>query len=527
MSIEYSPTISRAHKLGRYDRISTRPIIVYFVDSCDTEYIISVANRLKGTVYHINRDFPQEITNARRTLCPIYKDLLKDYPDSKISIVYPAKIIKDGRAYADMFPQWSLGMQGRRFQYFSNKLFYPSTQSHNPPERAERFFKGRSLNVERRATDTDTNTGSSPKRNDRHDLLARRPGPVGLGFHHGEVHHTPRLFRSWRRTPSPRGNNGARGHATASVNRILLDSQRATGSSQPNRNGEHINRPQVSTFGSPPDTTHLQDVRGNSVNIKCKIFFPKFGLKRRIEYPDFVELVNQYDIFCVSETHIDSNDIADIPGYTFSAKNRSQPYLRKSGGIGIYLCDKLAPFVDVIENVSEYVLWISIKNDFLKQDENIVLRAIYLPPEHSRFVSEDIISEFENEISQKCAEHTGDTKSRTCHMKDFVTVDNILSDLYETDADSALYLNKYTILENLSVSLERPSHKNRTNTHGMRLNEICRNNNLFLLNGRLFSDRNVRAPTYRDKSINDYAFPQPECFEFVSDFGVYRTDRIF
>lgn len=122
---------------------------------------------------------------------------------------------------------------------------------------------------------------------------------------------------------------------------------------------------------------------------------------------------------------------------------------------------------------------------------------------------------------------TGDTNSRTGQMKDFVPVDNFLSDLYEIDEESHAFLNKYTILENLSVPLERSSHDNRTNTHGMRLIEICRNNNLFLLNGRLFSDRNVGAPTFRDKSVIDYAISTAECFEFVSDFGVYRTDSLF
>lgn len=255
LNIEYSPTISRAHRLGRYDRNSTRPIIVCFVDSCDTEYIISVANRLKGTDYHINRDFPQEITNARRTLWPIYKDLRKNYPNSKISIVYPAKIIKDGSVYADMFPQWSLAMQGSRFQYYSNKPYYPPTQSHNPPERVDRYFQGRSSSVERGTTYTDRNTGSSPKRDDRHGPSAREPGSKSQSRRGSS--NSPRSSRSRRQTPSPRGGKGARGHAPASVNRIPLDSQRATGSSQANRNGEHFNRPWNSTSGPPPDTTHM------------------------------------------------------------------------------------------------------------------------------------------------------------------------------------------------------------------------------------------------------------------------------
>jgi hypothetical protein len=61
------------------------------------------------------------------------------------------------------------------------------------------------------------------------------------------------------------------------------------------------------------------------------------GLRKRIDYPDFVEHIHLYDIFCIVETHIDSCDVVNIDGYSFLSKNRMQPYKRKSGGIGIYV----------------------------------------------------------------------------------------------------------------------------------------------------------------------------------------------
>lgn len=88
------------------------------------------------------------------------------------------------------------------------------------------------------------------------------------------------------------------------------------------------------------------------------------GLKRKIEYPDFVDMVKNYDVFYVSETHLDSTNIVDIPGYTFISKHRVQKYKPKSGGIGIYVTNKLFPFVDVFENKLEFVLWISSKKTF-------------------------------------------------------------------------------------------------------------------------------------------------------------------
>jgi hypothetical protein len=114
LQIEPCPPMPRAHRLGRFKPGSTRPIIVYFLDTRDTEFVLSRANMLRGTNFNINRDFPKEIVDARKSLWPEYKRLRAAYKESKISIVYPAKLVKDGRVMHDAFPQWNLVMQGNR-----------------------------------------------------------------------------------------------------------------------------------------------------------------------------------------------------------------------------------------------------------------------------------------------------------------------------------------------------------------------------------------------------------------------------
>ena len=42
------------------------------------------------------------------------------------------------------------------------------------------------------------------------------------------------------------------------------------------------------------------------------------GLKRRILYTEFTDLVQSFDIFCLSETKLLDTDIISCPGYTFS-----------------------------------------------------------------------------------------------------------------------------------------------------------------------------------------------------------------
>ena len=109
-------TIQRAHRIGKLQhrqnvigravRIRHRPLIVAFMDYQDVELVLSHANRLQGTPFGVNRDYPQEIIAARKPLFKEKKSLKAQQPNFSISIQYPAKLIVDGRVVKDMFPNW-------------------------------------------------------------------------------------------------------------------------------------------------------------------------------------------------------------------------------------------------------------------------------------------------------------------------------------------------------------------------------------------------------------------------------------
>ena len=114
LGVDELPAIERAHRLGRFNRLKrSRPIIVAFSFYTDTEEILSLAGSLKGKSFSINRDYPMEITNARRTLWPQFKSA-RAHPTNRVSIVYPAKLLVNGRVACDMFPDWDLIMKGSR-----------------------------------------------------------------------------------------------------------------------------------------------------------------------------------------------------------------------------------------------------------------------------------------------------------------------------------------------------------------------------------------------------------------------------
>lgn len=57
------------------------------------------------------------------------------------------------------------------------------------------------------------------------------------------------------------------------------------------------------------------------------------GIIQKMKYPEFVDLVKNYDFICLSESKTDELDTIDIPGYTFKIKNRKTKSRVKSGGI--------------------------------------------------------------------------------------------------------------------------------------------------------------------------------------------------
>ena len=76
------------------------------------------------------------------------------------------------------------------------------------------------------------------------------------------------------------------------------------------------------------------------------------GLKRKVLYPDFTEIIEQFDIFCVMETKLDDLGIIDINGYDFLSQPRKQNYVRKSGGLGVFFKHSLTPYVSIVHSDS-------------------------------------------------------------------------------------------------------------------------------------------------------------------------------
>ena len=86
-------------------------------------------------------------------------------------------------------------------------------------------------------------------------------------------------------------------------------------------------------------------------------------------------------------------------------------------GNRFFVRNHLTKFVKIIDSSSEYISWIKIAKQFHNFSEDILIGAVYIPPQQSKFFNEDEYEFFEQEIASACSsdKYTGQKKlSPTC-----------------------------------------------------------------------------------------------------------------
>ena len=115
--------IHRAHRIGRlqtrigkqvHDQARYRPIIAAFRDFNDVKLILDNTQKLRGTVFGVYRDLPQELITARKPIWARIKSERQANPQARFLIAYPAKLIMDNTVIMNEFPDWQTVMRQSR-----------------------------------------------------------------------------------------------------------------------------------------------------------------------------------------------------------------------------------------------------------------------------------------------------------------------------------------------------------------------------------------------------------------------------
>ena len=155
---------------------------------------------------------------------------------------------------------------------------------------------------------------------------------------------------------------------------------------------------------------------------------------------------------------------------------------------------------------------------------------VYIPPHGSKYAHPDPYLEIQQEFDQfgLDSKHVllfGDFNSRTANLPDFVDCDAFL---FEINGNEDLQNEKQEIshyFEIKNIPINRQTADPSTNAYGYQLADFCKNNNMFILNGRL--DTGQPKLTCKNSSTVDYILSTAHNFKIIASFHIHEFDSLF
>ena len=188
-----------------------------------------------------------------------------------------------------------------------------------------------------------------------------------------------------------------------------------------------------------------------------------------MKIPKFTEMINTYDIIALQETKLDDVDCVELPGYTIICQNRKKISRYRSGGTAFIFKSSLNHHIVPIKSDSKLIQWIRISKNITNTDEDVYCGNIYIPPQGSKFASQDPYLEIQTELNEHCSDNKyilllGDFNSRTG-----TSPDNTITDYFYQECTMIVYcktkMHKYFLLSKNVVSPLRDDRLTRRQIH--------------------------------------------------------------
>ena len=121
----------------------------------------------------------------------------------------------------------------------------------------------------------------------------------------------------------------------------------------------------------------------------------------------------------------------------------------------------------------------------------------------------------------------GDMNSRCAALQDFVDCDDFLCELQGNFGLSEESAEIVSCFEKANVRRSRSTADHVTNVYGPQLIDFCKNNNIFILNGRISPDSDSPKRTCKNSSTVDYFLCTAHVFEFVSNLEIQEYSCLY
>lgn len=249
------------------------------------------------------------------------------------------------------------------------------------------------------------------------------------------------------------------------------------------------------------------------------------GLKSKHILPDFTNFIANFDIIGFQETKLTEYDDVQLCDFKLFTKNRTSRSRVASGGIALAVKKTISNCVTVINSSSSLVLWFKVSKKLTKYDTDILCGIIYIPPENTRYSSNDPFNEIQLELDSLRSEFDnvilfGDFNARTGSHNEFVDFDDFVLHELNIDALEWEYNAERSVFDRNNISTSRTVRDKCSNNYGYKLIDFCKYNDFFILNGRMGKDQMHGSFTCRNASCVDYFVSNLNMFDFLGDMSV-------
>ena len=113
------------------------------------------------------------------------------------------------------------------------------------------------------------------------------------------------------------------------------------------------------------------------------------GLSRKLGDPDFLEIIQKYDIVLLSETWLSQNthinlDLKGFKAYhLYGNKCTNVRRGRYSGGLSIYVKDKFEKKISIADKHQSGIIWVKCDKSLFTFNEDVYVCFTYITPRGS------------------------------------------------------------------------------------------------------------------------------------------------
>ena len=281
---------------------------------------------------------------------------------------------------------------------------------------------------------------------------------------------------------------------------------------------------------SAPSNSSIFETKIENLNILSYNIFGNLSLK--IENPDFLDIIDKYDVVFLNECWINKNDSFEIQNFKCFKKHRkkSKKAKRNSGGLCVFIKNAIAEFFEECEWDFEDGFILKSKYLLKELEHFLYIVFAYMRPSSSsrneianvNDVYECLLDKLTDIRNSGEIILIGDFNARTGKLTDIL-------DPYDFDDDN--FFEENIIAENYiderdlifhGLNFKRENEDSKINDYGHKLLKVCQISGMFICNGRIKGDEKGSF-TYIDKkgkSVIDYAILSKGLIQYVDEFIV-------